>query len=340
MALAGTGLLTTVGVIVAMDTFGPISDNAQGIAEMSGDIDEDGARILTDLDAVGNTTKAITKGIAIATAVLAATALFGSYTDTAADCRRRRRGRARRQRARPAVHRLLNVSNPKNLVGLLIGAAVVFLFSGLAINAVSRVGRRRGVRGAPAVPRAPRDHGRHRAPEYGKVVDICTRDAQRELITPGLLAILAPIAVGFGLGAGALGVVPGRRDRRRHADGGLPGQLRWRLGQREEDGRGRRVRRQGLRRRTPRPSSATPSVTRSRTPPARPSTRCIKVMNLVSLLIAPAVVALSIGDDANTALRVVVALVAVAVIAGAVYWSKRRSIAVAEEKVEAGVAQV
>src|SRR5215207_194288 len=85
IALAGTGLLTTVGVIVAMDTFGPISDNAQGIAEMSGDIDEKGARVLTELDAVGNTTKAITKGIAIATAVLAATALFGSFTDGCLD---------------------------------------------------------------------------------------------------------------------------------------------------------------------------------------------------------------------------------------------------------------
>ena len=81
IALAGCGLLTTVGVIVAMDTFGPVSDNAQGIAEMSGDVDGEGAKILTELDAVGNTTKAITKGIAIATAVLAATALFGSYTD-------------------------------------------------------------------------------------------------------------------------------------------------------------------------------------------------------------------------------------------------------------------
>ncbi|MGH9250862.1 MAG: proton/sodium-translocating pyrophosphatase, partial [Acidimicrobiales bacterium] len=81
IALAGTGLLTTVGVIVAMDTFGPISDNAQGIAEMSGDVGDEGAQILTELDAVGNTTKAITKGIAIATAVLAATALFGSYND-------------------------------------------------------------------------------------------------------------------------------------------------------------------------------------------------------------------------------------------------------------------
>ncbi len=82
VALAGTGLLTTVGVIVAMDTFGPVSDNAQGIAEMSGDVSPAGAQILTELDAVGNTTKAITKGIAIATAVLAATALFGSYATT------------------------------------------------------------------------------------------------------------------------------------------------------------------------------------------------------------------------------------------------------------------
>ena len=81
IALAGCGLLTTVGVIVAMDTFGPVSDNAQGIAEMSGDVHGAGAQALTELDAVGNTTKAITKGIAIATAVLAATALFGSYTD-------------------------------------------------------------------------------------------------------------------------------------------------------------------------------------------------------------------------------------------------------------------
>ena len=120
VALAGTGLLTPVGVIVAMDTFGPISDNAQGIAEMSGDVKGEGAKILTSLDAVGNTTKAITKGIAIATAVLAATALFGAFTD--------------------------------------------------AIK-----------------------------------VDICTRDSLRELATPGLLAVMAPIAVGFGLGVGALG---------------------------------------------------------------------------------------------------------------------------------------
>ena len=272
MALAGTGLLTTVGVIVAMDTFGPISDNAQGIAEMSGDIDEQGARILTELDAVGNTTKAITKGIAIATAVLAATALFGSYTNTLRSRRCAEAGVRPTSATRSSA--LLNISNPRNLVGLLIGAAVVFLFSGLAINAVSRSAGavvmevRRQFREFPGIM-----DGTQR-PEYGKVVDICTRDAQRELLTPGLLAILAPIAVGFGLGAGRAGLVPGRCDRRGHPDGGLPGQLRWRLGQRQEARRGRRVRRQGLRRRTRPRSSATPSVTRSRTPPARRSTRC------------------------------------------------------------------
>src|SRR4051812_22422970 len=123
VALAGTGLLTTVGVIVAMDTFGPISDNAQGIAEMSGDVDEKGAQILTELDAVGNTTKAITKGIAIATAVLAATALFGSYVNTL------RTSLAEAgitvQEIGGRVLDLLNIANPRNLVGLLVGAAVV-----------------------------------------------------------------------------------------------------------------------------------------------------------------------------------------------------------------------
>ena len=203
IALAGTGLLTTVGVIVAMDTFGPISDNAQGIAEMSGDVKGEGAQILTSLDAVGNTTKAITKGIAIATAVLAATALFGAFTD------------AIKQAVIDAgqlatnlgleYQGVLDVANPRNLVGLIIGAAVVFLFSGLAVNAVSRA--------AGAVVMEVRNQFKlhpgimkgTEKPEYGRVVDICTRDSLRELATPGLLAVMAPIAVGFGLGVGALG---------------------------------------------------------------------------------------------------------------------------------------
>jgi K(+)-stimulated pyrophosphate-energized sodium pump len=203
IAIAGTGLLTTVGVIVAMDTFGPISDNAQGIAEMSGDVKGEGAQILTSLDAVGNTTKAITKGIAIATAVLAATALFGAFTD------------AIKQAVIDAgqiagnlgleYQGVLDVANPRNLVGLIIGAAVVFLFSGLAVNAVSRA--------AGAVVMEVRNQFKlhpgimkgTEKPEYGRVVDICTRDSLRELATPGLLAVMAPIAVGFGLGVGALG---------------------------------------------------------------------------------------------------------------------------------------
>ncbi|MEO6206080.1 MAG: sodium/proton-translocating pyrophosphatase, partial [Mycobacteriales bacterium] len=129
VALAGTGLLTTVGVIVAMDTFGPISDNAQGIAEMSGEVTEAGALVLTSLDAVGNTTKAITKGIAIATAVLAATALFGSF--------RTEVERALIEAGRSANDFSLSIEKHNLLFGLIIGAAVVFLFSGLAISAVS-----------------------------------------------------------------------------------------------------------------------------------------------------------------------------------------------------------
>jgi K(+)-stimulated pyrophosphate-energized sodium pump len=201
VALAGCGLLTTVGVIVAMDTFGPISDNAQGIAEMSGDVKGNGAKILTSLDAVGNATKAITKGIAIATAVLAATALFGAFTDAIKNTVKEV-GAAVTDLEFQGV---LDVADPRNLVGLVIGASVVFLFSGLAINAVSRA--------AGAVVMEVRNQfklhpgimkGKEK-PEYGRVVDICTRDSLRELATPGLLAVMAPIAVGFSLGVGALG---------------------------------------------------------------------------------------------------------------------------------------
>ena len=199
VALAGCGLLTTVGVIVAMDTFGPVSDNAQGIAEMSGDVDGEGAPILTELDAVGNTTKAITKGIAIATAVLAATALFGSYNGRRS---RRRWPKVGDDVASRRLHYV--VFSPNVLVGVVIGAAVVFMFSGLAVNAVSRAAGavvfevRRQFHENPGIM-----DGTVR-PEYGRVVDICTRDSLRELATPGLLAVLAPIAVGFGLGVGPL----------------------------------------------------------------------------------------------------------------------------------------
>jgi K(+)-stimulated pyrophosphate-energized sodium pump len=203
VALAGCGLLTTVGVIVAMDTFGPISDNAQGIAEMSGDVKGEGAKILTSLDAVGNTTKAITKGIAIATAVLAATALFGAFTDAIKSAVKEAVGSATGLASQYSG--VLDVADPRNLVGLIIGASVVFLFSGLAVNAVSRA--------AGAVVMEVRNQFKihpgimkgTEKPDYARVVDICTRDSLRELATPGLLAVFAPIAVGFGLGVGALG---------------------------------------------------------------------------------------------------------------------------------------
>jgi K(+)-stimulated pyrophosphate-energized sodium pump len=203
IAIAGTGLLTTVGVIVAMDTFGPISDNAQGIAEMSGDVKGEGAKILTSLDAVGNTTKAITKGIAIATAVLAATALFGAFTDAIKEAVIKAVGEGKDVALQ--YQGVLDVADPRNLVGLIIGAAVVFLFSGLAVNAVSRAAGAVVMEVRNQFKMHPGIMNGTEKPEYGRVVDICTRDSLRELATPGLLAVMAPIAVGFGLGVGALG---------------------------------------------------------------------------------------------------------------------------------------
>ncbi|KOX15009.1 sodium-translocating pyrophosphatase [Micromonospora profundi] len=327
VALAGTGLLTTVGVIVAMDTFGPISDNAQGIAEMSGDIDEHGARTLTELDAVGNTTKAITKGIAIATAVLAATALFGSYTDSL----RTAYADAGVGDVGGEILNSLNVANPRNLVGLIIGAAVVFLFSGLAINAVSRSAGavvmevRRQFRELPGIM------DRTQRPEYGKVVDICTRDAQRELVTPGLLAILAPIAVGFGLGPGALAaylagaIGAGTLMAVFLANsGGAWDNAKKLVEDGAYGGKGSEAHAATVIGDTvgdPFKDTAGPAIN-----------PLIKVMNLVSLLIAPAVVAWSVGDDRNVGLRVTIALVATAIIVASVVFSKRKGIAMDESE--------
>ncbi len=330
VALAGTGLLTTVGVIVAMDTFGPISDNAQGIAEMSGDIDEAGAQILTDLDAVGNTTKAITKGIAISTAVLAATALFGSFTDSVksavADTGVTLEGTLRDLQ----YVGVLNVSDPKNLVGLIIGASVVFMFSSLAINAVTRAAGaivfevRRQFREIPGIMEGT---GK---PEYGKVVDICTKDSLRELATPGLLAVLAPIAVGFGLGVGALGsylagaIAAGTLMAILLANsGGAWDNAKKVVEDGANGGKGSPAHEATIIGDTvgdPFKDTAGPAIN-----------PLIKVMNLVSLLIAPAIVSLSIGNDSNTAVRILISFAAVAIIVVAVVISKRRSIAVAQE---------
>ncbi len=324
VALAGTGLLTTVGVIVAMDTFGPVSDNAQGIAEMSGDVEGAGAQVLTDLDAVGNTTKAITKGIAIATAVLAAAALFGSYRIELA--------KALSEAGEGAGEMLstLDIAQPSTLVGLMMGASVVFLFSGLAISAVSRSAGsvvyevRRQFREKPGIM----DYTEK--PDYHRVVDICTKDALRELTTPGLLAVFAPIVVGFTFGvgalaaflAGAIGVGTlmavflansgGAWDNAKklvedghHGGKGSEAHAATVIGDTVGD---------------PFKDTAGPAIN-----------PLLKVMNLVALLIAPAVVQFSYGDDASAGVRTVVALVSTVIIVAAVYVSKRRGIAVGEE---------
>ncbi len=328
IALAGCGLLTTVGVIVAMDTFGPVSDNAQGIAEMSGDVSPEGAQILTDLDAVGNTTKAVTKGIAIATAVLAATALFGSYADAVRVALSEITGDVGGDLVVAMMS--YDIISPITLVGVILGGATVFLFSGLAIDAVTRAAGaivfevRRQFRENPGIMT-----GEVR-PEYARVVDICTRDSLRELATPGLLAAFAPIAVGFGLGVGPLagflagaigaGVLMavflsnsgGTWDNAKKIieDGtyggkGSPAHAAAVIGDTVGD---------------PFKDTAGPAIN-----------PLIKVMNLVSVLIAPAVVAVSVGDDANHTVRLSIALVATAIAFGAVIASRLRAARVDRE---------
>lgn len=321
VALAGTGLLTTVGVIVAMDTFGPVSDNAQGIAEMSGDVDEKAAQILTELDAVGNTTKAITKGIAIATAVLAATALFGSYSD------------AITKAVGVGGEFVANIVGPATLVGVIVGAAVVFMFSGLAVNAVSRAAGavvyevRRQFRDIPGIM-----EGTTR-PEYGKVVDIVTRDSLRELTTPGLLAVFAPIAVGFGLGTSALAgylagaIACGTLMAIFLANsGGAWDNAKKLVEDGNHGGKGSAAHEATIIGDTvgdPFKDTAGPAIN-----------PLIKVMNLVSVLIAPAIVQLTVGDSANTAVRIIISLVAVAVIVAAVVVSKRRGTVISDTPAE------
>ena len=322
VALAGCGLLTTAGVIVAMDTFGPVSDNAQGIAEMSGDIDEEGARVLTDLDAVGNTTKAITKGIAIATAVLAATALFGSYNaqlqvalDDAGDT------------AGDTLQEAFSLVNPNNVVGAILGAAVVFFFSGLAISAVSRAAGRVVFEVREQFRTRPGIMNYTERPDYSAVVDICTKDSLRELATPGLLAVLAPVAVGFGLGFGPLAaylvgaIAAGTLMAVFLSNsGGAWDNAKKMVEDGAYGGKGSEAHAATVIGDTvgdPFKDTAGPAIN-----------PLIKVMNLVALIIAPAVVGLSVGEDANTGLRVAIALGAVLVIVISVVISKRRSVVV------------
>ena len=191
IAMTGIGMLTLTGNNVAMDSFGPIADNANGIGEMAG-LDEDARQIMADLDSVGNTTKAITKGIAIGSAVIAAVSLFGSFiTDVS--------------RIDPeALASGIRVSEPLVFIGLLLGGALPWLFSSLAIKSVSRAAGQMvaEVRRQFKIPGILEGTVK---PDYKRAVTISTVAAQRDLINLALIAILTPIAVGLLLRVEALG---------------------------------------------------------------------------------------------------------------------------------------
>jgi K(+)-stimulated pyrophosphate-energized sodium pump len=201
VALTGMGMLATTGVVVSEDTFGPVADNAAGIAEMSGEFEGEPARIMVSLDAVGNTTKAVTKGFAIGSAVIAAVALFSSYIETISNqLKLDLKGNALFTNRFTTI----NVADPKTFIGLLIGGSVAFLFSGLAIRAVGRT--------ANVVVQEVRRQfadgkimSGEKRPDYAPVIDICTTASLRELATPALLAVLSPVIIGFGINYFALG---------------------------------------------------------------------------------------------------------------------------------------
>jgi K(+)-stimulated pyrophosphate-energized sodium pump len=305
IALTGMGMLTTVGVVVSMDTYGPISDNAQGIAEMSGEFDGRASEILGGLDAVGNSTKAITKGMAIATAVLAATSLFGSF-EVALE-------------AAGFDFHGIKVDEPNVLVGLLLGGSVAFLFSSLAIRAVGRAAMQVVVE----VRNQFRDHpgimDYTEKPDYSRVVDICTRTSLRELTTPGLLAVLGPVIAGFFLGAEALGaflagsILTGQLLAVMLSNsGGAWDNAKKYIEEGHYGGKGSEAHMAAVIGDTvgdPFKDTAGPALN-----------PLIKVMNLVALLIAPIVVTHT--DD--TAIRVAVVAVAAVVLASMIWISKSR----------------
>jgi len=306
IALTGLGLLTTTGFILAMDTYGPITDNAHGIFEMAGIHQEEASRTLSWMDAIGNTTKALTKGLAIATAVLAAVSLFRSFIDEA------------------HLGALgVQINMPTVFIGLMIGGAVPFLFSSFAIKAVSRSAFqvvfevRRQLREHPGIMRG------EEKPDYGRCVDIVTASAQKELLGPGILAVFAPLLVGFSLGAGALGGFLGGTI--------LTGQLmavfmsnagaNWDNAKKKvEDGylggKGTDVHKATVVGDTvgdPFKDTAGPALN-----------PMIKVMNLVGILAAPFT---SLGIEGISATRVVVVVISLALLWVAVAFSKRGSLA-------------
>ncbi|CAN5300192.1 sodium-translocating pyrophosphatase [soil metagenome] len=302
IALAGMGMLTTVGVIVSMDTYGPISDNAHGVAEMAGGLGEEADQTMADLDAVGNTTKAITKGLAIATAVLAATSLFGSFQDIVGN-------------------RPIDISAPNVLVGLLIGAGVPWLFASLTIRAVGRAAGTVVMEVRNQFANNPGIMDYSVKPDYARVVDICTKVSLRELVTPGILAILTPIVVGFAFGAISLGaylagaIVSGQLLAVMLANsGGAWDNAKKTIEDGLYGGKNSPAHEAGVIGDTvgdPFKDTAGPALN-----------PLIKVMNLVALLVAASIV--TAVDSGNNTLRAIVTVVGLAILVGSIYMSSRQ----------------
>ncbi len=319
VSLTGIGLLSTAGMIVSEDSFGPVSDNAAGVAEMSGEFKGEAERVMVSLDAVGNTTKAVTKGVAIGSAVIASVALFASFVETIGQ-----------QLKIPAVGNALfnlpatsiNVSHPTTFIGILIGGSVAFLFSALAIRAVGRSAGtvvqevRRQFREHPGIM----DYSEK--PEYGKVIAICTAASQRELATPALLAVLTPVIVGFGINYYALGaflvgaILTGQLMANFLSNsGGAWDNAKKFIEDGNEGGKGSDAHKAAVIGDTvgdPFKDTAGPALN-----------PLIKVMNLVSLLILPVVISLNLHH--HTAARLAIAGVALVVLLASIAFSKRKS---------------
>ena len=328
VALTGMGMLATTGVIVSEDTFGPVSDNAAGIAEMSGEFEGEPQRIMVSLDAVGNTTKAVTKGFAIGSAVIAAVALFASYIETIV-------GELGLEAEGSAVFRLaetqINVADPKTFIGLLIGGSIAFMFSALAIRAVGRSA-------AVVVQEVRRQFADgkimsgERRPDYGPVIDICTAASLRELATPALLATLSPVIIGFGISYFALGaflaavILTGQLMAVFLSNaGGAWDNAKKYIEDGHEGGKGSEAHKAAVIGDTvgdPFKDTAGPALN-----------PLIKVMNLISLLILPAVINLRDNDG----MRFAIAGVSLAVLIVAIMYSKRKDEGMADPGEHAAV---
>lgn len=318
VALAGMGMLATTGVVVSEDTFGPVADNAAGIAEMSGEFTGEPERIMVMLDAVGNTTKAVTKGFAIGSAVIAAVALFASFIETIGDAFPAQVAEAARTGGNVFTAFPINVADPKVFIGLLIGGSIAFMFSSLAIRAVGRTAAvvvqevRKQFRDKPGIM----DYSEK--PDYGAVIDICTTASLRELATPALLAVLSPVIVGFGIGKFALGaflaavILTGQLMANFLSNaGGAWDNAKKYIEDGNEGGKGSEAHKAAVIGDTvgdPFKDTAGPALN-----------PLIKVMNLVSLLLLPAIIAV----ENNRGLRLGIAGVAAVVLIGAIMFSKR-----------------